>query len=256
MLTKLTPDLIPEFSRACTYERVFGSKLMTALQAYGLNDPNACFWLLQAGDAPTAALYLAENVLVISAAPEADPVPIAELIRSRSIGETDTNRDQCAALQSMLGGATESSYYMVYEGGPVTDDFPEIVSGNVHAVFSVLQKSHEYYRTHLQFDPWAQDITRRMNTGRTELYQLVLDGEVVGTGSIGSQDDECGVLAAVAVVPEYRHRGLGACISRFLVKRIQELGKTPRLISGYDEVAELYRQVGFRTCGRWGELYL
>ena len=45
-------------------------------------------------------------------------------------------------------------------------------------------------------------------------------------------------------------------ISRFLVQRIQEKGKTPRLISGYDEVAELYKQVGFETCGRWGELYL
>ena len=89
-----------------------------------------------------------------------------------------------------------------------------------------------------------------------ELYQLEAGGEVVGTGCIGSEDDECGVLAAVAVVPEFRHRGLGSRISRFLVKRILEKGKTPRLISGYDEVAELYRQVGFVPCGRWGELYL
>ena len=32
------------------------------------------------------------------------------------------------------------------------------------------------------------------------------------------------VLAAVAVVPEFRHRGLGSRISRFLVKRILENG--------------------------------
>ena len=60
----------------------------------------------------------------------------------------------------------------------------------------------------------------------------------------------------MAVIPEFRHKGLGTRISRFLVKRILEKGKTPRLISGYDEVAELYRQVGFETYGRWGELYL
>ena len=89
-----------------------------------------------------------------------------------------------------------------------------------------------------------------------ELYQLTVDGQVVGTGSIVSEDDETGAIAAVAVVPEYRHRGLGSRISRFLVQRIREKGKTPRLISGYDEVAQLYRQVGFETCGRWGELYL
>jgi len=28
------------------------------------------------------------------------------------------------------------------------------------------------------------------------------------------------------------------------------------LISGYDEVAELYKQIGFVSSGRWGELYL
>ena len=89
-----------------------------------------------------------------------------------------------------------------------------------------------------------------------ELYQLDVDGEIVGTGCIVSEDDECGVIAAVAVVPEFRHRGLGSRISRFLTQRILEKGKTPRLISGYDEVAELYKQVGFETCGRWGELYL
>ena len=123
-------------------------------------------------------------------------------------------------------------------------------------MFSVLQRSHEYYRTHLRFAPWAEDLGRRLDTGLAEVYQLELDGEVVATGSIASQDDECGVIAAVAVVPEYRLRGLGSRVSRFLVKRILELGKTPRLISGYDEVAELYRQVGFDACGRWGELYL
>ena len=123
-------------------------------------------------------------------------------------------------------------------------------------MFGVLQRSHAYYRTHLTFETWSDDLRQKRDRGLMELYQLEVDGEVVGTGCIVSEDDECSVIAAVAVVPEYRHRGLGSRISRFLVKRILEKGKTPRLISGYDEVAELYRQVGFETCGRWGELYL
>lgn len=256
MLTKLTPDLIPAFAAACTHERVFGSRIMTALRTYGPEDARALFWLLLKDDSPAAALYLAGGVLVISAAPEADPAPIAALVREYGAHEVDTNWDLCAALQALLGGTAESSYYMVYRGGPVEEDFPDITPGDLPAVFSVLQRSHEYYRTHLQFQPWAEDLGRRLGTGLTELYQLELDGEVVATGSIASQDEECGVIAAVAVVPEYRHRGLGSRISRFLVKRILELGKTPRLISGYDAVAELYRQVGFDPCGRWGELYL
>ena len=214
MLTRLTSDLIPAFTQACAHERVFGSRIITALRTYGPEDARALFWLLLKDDSPAAA------------------------------------------LQGLLGGTTDSSYYMVYQGAPVEEAFPDIVPGDPLAVFSVLQRSHEYYRTHLRFEPWAEDLGRRLNTGLAEVYQLELDGEVVATGSIASQDDECGVIAAVAVVPEYRLRGLGSRVSRFLVKRILELGKTPRLISGYDAVAELYRQVGFDTCGRWGELYL
>ena len=256
MLTRLTPDLIPAFTQACAHERVFGSRIMTALRTYGPEDARALFWLLLKDDSPAAALYLAGDVLSVSAAPEADPAPIAALVRQQAVHEVDTNWDQCAALQSLLGGTTDSSYYMVYRGGPVEEAFPDIAPGDPLAVFSVLQRSHEYYRTHLRFAPWAEDLGRRLDTGLAEVYQLELDGEVVATGSIASQDEECGVIAAVAVVPEYRLRGLGSRVSRFLVKRILELGKTPRLISGYDEVAELYRQVGFDACGRWGELYL
>ena len=122
-------------------------------------------------------------------------------------------------------------------------------------MFNILQRSHEYYQTHLSFDTWSADLQRRITCGLAELYQFELDGEAVGTGCIISEDDECGVLGAIAVVPEHRHKGLGGRISRFLVQRIQQKGKTPRLIAGYDQVAELYCEIGFAPCGRWGELY-
>ena len=257
MLIPLTdPRQYPDFYQACCHEHVFGSKILTALHAYGMRDPRAAFWLQLQDSKPTAALYKSGGVLVISAAPESDPAPIAELIRAEGIHEADTNWDQCEALLSMLGGTTDSSYYMVYRGGAEEASYPDIAAGDLETVFGVLQRSHEYYRTHLTFDRWSDDLRQKLERGLMELYQLEVDGEVVGTGCIVSEDDECGVIAAVAVVPEFRHRGLGSRISRFLVQRIQEKGKTPRLISGYDEVAELYKQVGFETCGRWGELYL
>ena len=256
MLTRLTKDHIPAFTRACAYERVFGSKILTALRAYGLDDTRALFWLLLKDDVPMAALYLTGDVLIVSACEEADPSPIAELVKEKGVREVDTNWDLCAALRELLGGTTDSSYYMVYRGGAIAERFSDISDGRLETVFGVLQRSHAYYRTHLTFETWSDDLRQKRDRGLMELYQLEVDGEVVGTGCIVSEDDECGVIAAVAVVPEYRHRGLGSRISRFLVKRILEKGKTPRLISGYDEVAELYRQVGFETCGRWGELYL
>lgn len=256
MLTKLTSELVPVFKEACNHEHVFGSRMITALKGYGLEDPKALFWVQLQDDVPTAALQLSAGVLTIAACPVSEAAPIAQLIRQHPVHEIDTNWDQCAALQEILGGTTDSSYYMVYTGGIIEEAFPDIQPGAPETVFGILQRSHEYYRTHLSFPVWYADLKQRLDLGLAELYQLEVDGEYVGTGCIGSQDEESAALIAVAVVPEFRHRGLGTRMSRFLVKRIQEMGKTPRLISGYDAVAELYRQVGFEICGRWGELYI
>ncbi|MEA5011026.1 MAG: GNAT family N-acetyltransferase [Angelakisella sp.] len=256
MPAELTRLGIPAFTKACAYERVFGSKILTALRAYGIGSTEVKLYLYEQNKEPLAALCLAEGVLTVSCAPQADPAPIADFARKMDVKEVDTNWEQCQALQSILGGTCESSYYMVYQGPPVEEAFPLLFPGELHAVFSILQRSHEYYRQHLQFDVWHKDLIQKLDRGLMELYQLEYDGEIIGTGSIISEDDQCGVIAAVAIVPEHRHRGWGSYISKFLVRRILEKGKTPRLISGYDEVAELYRKIGFAPCGRWGELYL
>lgn len=256
MLTLLTGEKIPAFTTACTYEHVFGSKALTAMRAYGLCNADVGFFLQTLNDEPVAAIYLHRGVMVISARQDSNADEIAELVRREKVIEIDTNLEQCRQLQKILGGQVESSYFMVHQGAAAQESFDDIEQGELQKVFSVLQQSHEYYRTHLKFEPWSQDLQHKIELGLSELYQLRFEDEVIGTGCIISGDEECGVIAAVAVIPQYRNRGFGSHISRFLVQRIRGISKTPRLISGYDEVAELYRKIGFTPCGRWGELYL
>ena len=257
ILTQVTNAAqIPALVEACAHERIFGSRILTALRVYGIGDGRVKFYICEEAGKPVAALHLTQSILTISAVEGLCADPVEELIRAEGVHETDCDEKLCKTLHERLGGVTEYSYYMVYRGGAVDGEFPGMVPGELPKVFDVLQLSHEYYREHLNYDTWSADLNSRLSRGLSELYRLERDGQVIGTGSIASEDDECAVIAAVAVVPEYRHQGLGSEISRFLVRRILEKGKTPRLISGYDEVAELYRKIGFESCGRWGELYL
>ena len=257
MLHPLTIQQVSNFRHACSFEQVFGSKIQNALDTYGLDDPIHRFWLCtDESSSPCAALFLNVDVLIISNLEHTSPKDILTVLDAHPVHEIDCSWELCQKLHSLKGGYTDSSYYMVYQGPVIFDHFPNIAPAQLPEVFRVLQESHEYYRTHLQYDIWAADLTSRIAKGFTQVYQLEQDGKAVGTGSIFSQDDSCGVLAAIAVVPEYRHRGLGTYISRFLVSQIQKMNKTPRLISGYDEVAELYKKINFVPCGRWGELYL
>ncbi len=247
---------IPAFVRACSYEHVFGSRALTALRAYGIENSDVRFFLCGSESCPEAALCLQNGLLSVASEGNASAAPIVELCRQIAVREIHTDFELCLSLKSMLGGRMDSSCYMVYGRASVQDSFPELLPADPQTIFSVLQRSHEYYRTHLNFDPWGRDLRNRLSRGLSELYQLKVDGETVGTGSIASEDDSSAVIAAVAVLPEYRRRGLGSCITSFLTKRILEKGKIPRLISGDDKVADLYRHLGFEVCGRWGELYL
>lgn len=256
MIKKVTPankDICKELCRA---EHVFGSRSMTALEAYGTEHHVHKFWIMEENGTDTAALHLNGQVLTVVKSGTVGTDDIVALTKEFEIHEIDSDWDLCEELHKILGGFTESSYYMTYNGGEIDTEFCDIKSADLRDVYSVLQQSHEYYRTHLKYEPWANHLENCIKTGRTEVYQLERDGKPIGTGSIISQDDSHAAIAAVAVIPEYRLKGIGSYITNFLVKEIQKKGKTPCLISGYDEVAELYKKIDFVTVGRWGELYI
>ena len=255
MLIKVTPSNISEFKKACSQEHVFGSRALTALNAYGTEHDVHKFWL-SVDEEKVSAFHLNGSILTVIKSGETDMEDVLEITKQFEIHEIDCDWDLCEKLHTVLGGFTESSYYMTYNGEMPDESFDDIHTADLKDVYSILQQSHEYYRTHLKYDPWANHLESCIATGLTTVYQLERDGKPIGTGSVISQDDTHAAIAAVAVIPEYRLQGIGSYITKFLVKEILKKGKTPCLISGYDEVAELYKKIDFITVGRWGELYI
>ena len=256
MLIRVDHTNTERYFELCKAEHVFGSRSRSALCAYGTDNDVHKFWIVSESGKDIAALHLNGQVLTVVKHGQIGTEDIVALTKEFEIHEIDSDWDLCEELHGILGGVTESSYYMEYKGGNICPDFPDIKPADLKDVFSVLQQSHEYYRTHLKFEPWAYNLTKLTGCGAAKVYQLERDGKPIGTGSIISQDDSHAAIAAVAVIPEYRLQGLGSYITNFLVGEIQKMGKTPCLISGYDEVAELYKKINFVTVGRWGELYI
>ncbi len=247
-----TDKTLPRFREVCACERLFGSRSLCAHIA-----GTAQSFLLE--DALPAALSLTGGVLTV-VSPGIPDLPALErfILEHNEIIEVDSTLALCTQLQEKLGGDLESSFFMRCDA-PV---FPEEDSGirilpspAPEIVFGILQGSHPYYQKHLQFAPWSTELKRWQELGLTELYALEVEGQLVGTGRILSQDDLTGAIGAVAVLPEYRNRGYGRQMSAFLTRRVLGLGKTPVLISGYDAVSALYRSIGYQETGRWGELY-
>ncbi|MBQ7284209.1 MAG: GNAT family N-acetyltransferase [Oscillospiraceae bacterium] len=256
MLIKVDNTNIHRYHSLCCAEHVFGSRSRSALAAYGFDHHVHKFWIMTEDGKDVAALHLNGQVLTVVKNGTVGTEDIIALTKEFEIHEIDSDWDLCEVLHGILGGFTESSYYMEYNGSKIEDCFDDVKPADLRDVYSVLQQSHEYYRTHLKYDPWANNLIKLSDCGVTEVYQLDRDGKPIGTGSIISQNDTHAAIAAVAVIPEYRLKGIGSYITKFLIKEIQKKGKTPCLISGYDEVAELYKKIDFVAYGRWGELYI
>ena len=251
------PYLGPDFQTACAYERVFGSEILALLRVYGLDDGRVCFYLEEQEGSPAAAIALQDRALWVSARPGTGVDGLTALARSID-GLLEVNGDLATAqaLQPILGGEIDSSVYMVYQGEMPPAD-PAVHTGTREEVFDLLQRGHPYFRAHhADFAPWAEEMARKQELGLAELFVMEAEGQLVGTGSIGAEDDECGVITSVAVVPEFRRRGYGGRITSAVTRRILEKGKVPRMNAGYEAVARLYRSLGFVDCGRWGCLCL
>lgn len=257
MVRELTRERTEDFQTACAYERVFGSEILTLLRVYGLEDDQVRFYLEEQEGRPAAAIALQDRALWVSVRPGTGVEDLAVLAQSID-GLLEVNGDLAIAqaLQPILGGEIDSSVYMVYRGEMPPAD-PAVRLGTREEVFDLLQRGHPYFRAHhADFAPWAEEMARKQELGLAELFVMEAEGQLVGTGSIGAEDDECGVITSVSVVPEFRRRGYGGRITNAVTRRILEKGKTPRMNAGYEEVVRLYRSLGFADCGNWGCLYL
>ena len=234
------------FLEACAAEHVRGARIVSALRVLG---PAQGVFYLHDG----MAMYLEDGVLLIAAPPEAELAP--DLLPP-DLREIHGPEHLCRELQKRLGGELDSSCFMKYSGADLLAEDPAMVRADADTVFAILQGSHPYYRAHLRYEPWLEVLTAHIRAGQTEVWQLRADGTWAGTGALSYRDDECCVLGEIAVLPAFRRRGLGSRITRHLTARALAQGKTPRLMAGYDEVAEMYRRLGFEPTGRWGELFL
>ena len=252
MLIHLTAVDTPDFAQACAHEHVLGSRAQTALRTYGLGNANERFYLCRKGREASAALYLSHGVLTISSDERADPVPISELIAQEHIRVIETNQPQCKMLQELLGGKLESSYYLAYRGARGGAEYPDISRGDPAEDAALLRESREWAQTHLNFEDWLTDLTLRLTRSQAELYHLEQDGEATAAGAVLYEDAESGVIGAIAAkTDEHAER-----ICRFLIQRVLEKGKTPRLLAGSDAEVEHFCELGFAPCGRWGRLTL
>jgi GNAT superfamily N-acetyltransferase len=100
--------------------------------------------------------------------------------------------------------------------------------------------------------PPTETLRERVAAGRTVMMVAVDDGQPVAIGShqpVDVDGAEISEVVAVATLPRFRGRGLGAGLTSALVEHARQTADLVFLSAGDDDVARVYERAGFARVG-------
>jgi GNAT superfamily N-acetyltransferase len=109
-------------------------------------------------------------------------------------------------------------------------------------------------------DRWVGEVAERASLARElirdgQLVYVAAEGDrgVVGAGS-ASPRGEIAELMGIATLPAWRRRGIGALVAAALTRAVRSRGvMIATLSAGSEDIARVYRTVGFTLVGSVGE---
>lgn len=242
MLKLLTEGLpnVPE-------DTPFGCKILSAAEAYGLNERIEQFWVQDGG----TVLAKIDNQAVLCEGKQMDVDELAAFLRTLDLHE--------------LSGTAETAEHLglpVSQRGEIMVLHAEDISAETNAdvkmnpgpreVYGVLQQAESASFPVPEFEPFYMDLSFRTRHGAA-LTAGVYQGERLAACALCSAvTKSAAIISAVACVPGLRRHGYGRTAVTALAQKLNR--KNIYLFRAEGENEEFYTSLGFRHYGEWAEL--
>jgi ribosomal protein S18 acetylase RimI-like enzyme len=101
----------------------------------------------------------------------------------------------------------------------------------------------------------AQQYSYETDDGQAESRIILLEDKTIGRLFVSRTDDAI-QLTDIALLTEYRSKGIGTALIKTLIEEARRAGRTVRLhVLKNNRAARLYERLGFRTTGESGIHY-
>lgn len=241
------------FLNACLFDDICGARMHTLLDCYGLNTAISLLWLQTDGESnPTAAISLFAGCLTVSASNRADMDELAGF--ARTIGGfryIEAAEHVCKAIAS--GGRYTGLYTMRYDSGKFNESFSGIIENpSLREIYYVLCDTDPAFAGSADFTGWYAHTSHLFRHNLGFACALIENGITVSTGGVYTSGEHIAVIGCVATLPDFRCKGYATTITKYLINRILDAGKTPTLLCATDELAGYYGRLGFTDSGKYG----
>ncbi|QAT48540.1 GNAT family N-acetyltransferase [Caproiciproducens sp. NJN-50] len=224
----------------------FGCKIRSVAEAYGIEEAFAQFWVQDGG----SSLAKLDDTAVLEDR-ESDWDELAGFLRMLDVKTVSCSEKAAGCLGfpvssrgeiMLLRGTADKNHSSEAERNP-----------GPREIYALLCAARSDTFVPPEFEPFYMDLSYRTRHGAAMSIGIRSGGVLVACALCSSMTERAAVLSAVAVLPQFRHKGFG----RSAVTALTGLLNRERIFllraDGANE--EFYRSMGFVPSGRWAEIH-
>lgn len=132
-------------------------------------------------------------------------------------------------------------------------DYASLETENVSQFFDVLKAADDYYKD-ISYEEYYCDVFYRQKLP-ARLFLAKYGGKNAATAAIMHGYKNISIISDVAVLEDFRRRGLASSIVGKVCEILLSEGKIPTLMCTEKHVQKLYRKIGFKPLEKFSMLY-
>ena len=227
----------------------FGCRILSLFNTYGFSLPFADFWVQIAGSEAVAAVSRIDSSFIVRTTDGADTEELSAFLR--------------VSGASVILSDTPLDCHMNFRSGPVlfnrgilviSEDYG-VITPEIMEFYSVIEKSASKNFTPPSYESFLLDVGNRLQKGAARLLGVEEKGELAACVMTLAESADSAVLGALATLPEYRKKGLGRFLIKYINNELIGEGKTVFMHRAEDENIDFYNRLGFKEYGKWIEYY-
>ncbi|MFU0831568.1 MAG: N-acetyltransferase domain-containing protein [Oscillospiraceae bacterium] len=228
-------------------ENLFGCKILSIAHAYGVGEPFSQFWVQDGG--PCIAKL--DDTIILDTG-SADWKELGEFLRMLDIKNVLCPEEVAERLELPISGRGE----IMCLRGASENLYPTDVEQNpgLREIYALLCAAQSETFVPPEFEPFYMDMSYRTRHGAAMSVGIRQGEELVACALCSSITEHAAVISAVAVLPQYRKKGLGRSAVTALISMLNR--EAVYLMRADGENEEFYRSLGFVPEGRWAQIQL
>lgn len=154
-----------------------------------------------------------------------------------------------------ISGRVEDGVIMkISEKTDLSDETDLAVSQpDIKSAYQLLSRCADESFSPPAFEDFYVDVNHKLRHGAMRMYGISENGSLAAVAMTVAESGDGAVLGAVACDPEFRRRGFGSLIVKYITNRLVEENKTVFLHRAQNANAAFYGSLGFAECGTWRE---